>query len=86
MKGQLPSGCYDPVVVDDMMDVYGIFYSLTGDGYTYPEMEKYAKLIRRELLKVKGVKRVNIACARSEVINITLSKENWHATASSPPN
>lgn len=75
VKGLLPSGCYDPVVVDDMMDVYGIFYSLTGDGYTYPEMEKYAKLIRRELLKVKGVKRVNIACARSEVINITLSKE-----------
>lgn len=75
VKGQLPSGCYDPVVVDDMMDVYGIFYSLTGDGYTYPEMEKYAKLIRRELLTVKGVKRVNIACARSEVINITLSKE-----------
>lgn len=75
VKGQLPSGCYDPVVVDDMMDVYGIFYSLTGDGYTYPEMVKYAKLIRRELLKVKGVKRVNIACARSEVINITLSKE-----------
>lgn len=75
VKGQLPNGCYDPVVVDDMMDVYGIFYSLTGDGYTYPEMEKYAKLIRRELLKVKGVKRVNIACARSEVINITLSKE-----------
>lgn len=75
VKGQLPSGCYDPVVEDDMMDVYGIFYSLTGDGYTYPEMEKYAKLIRRELLKVKGVKRVNIACARSEVINITLSKE-----------
>ena len=75
VKRQLPSGCYDPVVVDDMMDVYGIFYSLTGDGYTYPEMEKYAKLIRRELLKVKGVKRVNIACARSEVINITLSKE-----------
>lgn len=64
VKGQLPSGCYDPVVVDDMMDVYGIFYSLTGDGYTYPEMEKYAKLIRRELLKVKGVKRVNIACAQ----------------------
>lgn len=75
VKGQLPSGCYDPIVVDDMMDVYGIFYSLTGDGYTYTEMEKYAKLIRRELLKVKGVKRVNIACTRSEVINITLSKE-----------
>lgn len=30
---RLPQGCYDPVVIDDMMDVYGIFYGLTADGY-----------------------------------------------------
>ena len=54
MRAKLPQGCYDPVVVDDMMDVYGIFYALTGDGYTYPELDKYARLIRRELLGVKG--------------------------------
>ena len=41
-KSKLPSGCYDPVVVDDMLDVYGIFYAFKGDGYTYKEMEKYA--------------------------------------------
>ena len=40
---RLPQGCYDPVVIDDMMDVYGIFYALTGDGYDYDEMYKYAK-------------------------------------------
>lgn len=74
-KGKLPSGCYDPVVVDDMMDVYGIFYALTADGYSYPEMYKYAKLIRRELLGVKGVKRINIVGNRDEVINIILPKE-----------
>lgn len=75
ISGRLPNGCYAPIVIDDMMDVYGIFYALTGEGYTYPEMEKYAKLIRRELLKVKGVKRINIVGVRDEVINITLSKE-----------
>ena len=72
---RLPQGCYEPVVIDDMMDVYGIFYALTGDGYDYPEMYKYAKYIRRELLGVKGVKRVLIAGNRDEVINIILSKE-----------
>ncbi len=72
---RLPQGCYDPVVIDDMMDVYGIFYALTGDGYDYDEMYKYAKYIRRELLDVKGVKRINIAGNRDEVINIILSKE-----------
>lgn len=72
---RLPQGCYDPVVIDDMMDVYGIFYALTADGYDYPEMYRYAKFLRRELLDVKGVKRINIAGNRGEVINIILSKE-----------
>lgn len=72
---RLPQGCYSPVVIDDMMDVYGIFYALTADGYDYPEMYRYAKYLRRELLDVKGVKRINIIGNRDEVINIILSKE-----------
>lgn len=74
-KAKLPAGCYDPIVIDDMMDVYGIFYALTADGYEYPDMYKYAKLIRRELLGVKGVKRIIIAGNRDESINIILPKE-----------
>lgn len=74
-RSKLPQDCYDPIVIDDMMDVYGIFYAFTGEGYSYPELYKYAKLIRRELLAVKGVKRILIAGNRDEVINITLSRE-----------
>lgn len=72
---RLPQGCYDPIVIDDMVDVYGIFYALTSDGYDYPEMYEYAKFIRRELLDVSGVKRINISGNRDEVIDIILSKE-----------
>ena len=75
LKMRLPQGCYDPVVVDDMMDVYGIFYAFTGDGYSYPELYRYARMLRRELMNVKGVKRVNIVGNRDEVINIVLSKD-----------
>lgn len=74
-RSKLPQNCYDPIVIDDMMDVYGIFYAFTGEGYSYPELYKYAKLIRRELLGVKGVKRILITGNRDEVIQITLSKE-----------
>lgn len=74
-RSKLPQECYDPIVIDDMMDVYGIFYAFTGEGYSYPELYKYAKLIRRELLGVKGVKRILITGNRDEVIQITLSKE-----------
>ena len=75
MTASLPQGCYTPVVIDDMMDVYGIFYAFTGDGYSYTEMYKYAKMIRRELLAVKGVKRANIVGNRNEVVNITIPRE-----------
>lgn len=74
-RSKLPQDCYDPIVIDNMMDVYGIFYAFTGEGYSYPELYKYAKLIRRELLGVKGVKRILITGNRDEVIQITLSKE-----------
>jgi multidrug efflux pump subunit AcrB len=75
VTSKLPQGCYSPIVVDDMMDVYGVFIGLTADGYDYPEMYKYAKYIRRELLDVKGIKRINLVGNRDEVINIILCKD-----------
>lgn len=75
IASRLPAGCYSPIVLDDMMDVYGIFYALTAEGYDYPEMYKYAKYLCRELLNVKGVKRINISGNRDEAINIILPKE-----------
>lgn len=75
VKIYLPQDCGAPIVIDDMMDVYGIFYSLSGDGYNYHELNKYAELIKRELLAVKGIKRINLVGNRNEVININLSKE-----------
>lgn len=84
VQSKLPSGCYPPIVVDDMLDVYGLFYSFMGDGYSYAELEKYAKLVRRELLTVKGVKRINIIGTRPEVINITIDKEKLARTGILP--
>ncbi len=71
----LPQGAMEPIVVDDMMDVYGLLYAFTGDGYSIKELEKYAKLLRRELVTIEGVKRVNIGGTRSEVIDIELTPE-----------
>ena len=75
IKGRLPAGTYDPIVMDDLMDVYGIFYALTGEGYSYPELERYAKYIRRELSDVRGVKRISISGVRDETVDIVISKE-----------
>ncbi len=84
VQSKLPSGCYAPIVIDDMLDVYGLFYSFTGEGYSYAELEKYAKLVRRELLTVDGVKRINIVGSRPEVINIVIAKEKLARTGIIP--
>ncbi|MDE5969623.1 MAG: efflux RND transporter permease subunit, partial [Muribaculaceae bacterium] len=75
IQGSLPQGCMTPIVIDDMMDVYGIFYALRGDGYTTAELEKYAKKLRQDILTVKGVKRVNIGGVQREVIDITFTPD-----------
>ena len=41
-KLTLPAGAMDLIVVDDMMDTYGIFYALKFDGYSYSEADRYA--------------------------------------------
>ena len=71
----LPPGVMSPIVIDDMMDVYGIFYALSGPDYEYGELEEYAKTLKREILPIKGVKRVNIGGMQREVIDITFTPE-----------
>ena len=71
----LPPGVMSPIVIDDMMDVYGIFYALSGKDYTIEELETFAKTLKHEIMTVKGVKRVNIGGASREVIDIAFSPE-----------
>ncbi len=72
---RLPSGAITPIVMDDVSDVYGMFYALTAQGYGYDELEKYAKFLKRELLEVEGVRRIELFGNWEECIDIILPKE-----------
>lgn len=84
LQHTLPPGCVASLVLDDQMDIFGIFYSLQGDGYSPAELYDYAKLIRRELLGVKGIKRVSIYGDREETVNIILDKSKISANGLLP--
>lgn len=84
LQQSLPPGCVASLVLDDQMDIFGIFYSLQGNGYTPAELYDYAKLIRRELLGVKGIKRVSIYGDREETVNIVLDKSKIAANGLLP--
>jgi len=49
-KQSLPPGAGDPAVYDDFGDVYGLYFFLTGDGYTPADLRRYAKDLQSELL------------------------------------
>jgi len=73
VQGKLPAGVGPSVINDDFGDVLGVFYGLTGNGYSYRELEDQAKLIKNELLKVKDVAKVEIYGVRTPTIDIWVS-------------
>ena len=86
IKPALPQGASEPMVVDDFGDVYGIFLALSGDGYSGEELQDYARYMKRELLLVDGVKRINLFGEQETCINIELSQEKMAYLGIHPAN
>ena len=72
---QLPPGASEPFVNDDFGDVYGLYYLLTGDGFTQQELYEYAKDLRTDLLQGDGVAKVALAGVQQEVIYVEIARE-----------
>ncbi|HVJ58909.1 MAG TPA: efflux RND transporter permease subunit [Terrimicrobiaceae bacterium] len=72
---QLPPGAGPSLVLDDFGDVFGIFYALTGPDFSDAELYETAKLLRRELLLVPDVKKIEIFGHQQEIIYIELARD-----------
>jgi multidrug efflux pump subunit AcrB len=80
----LPPGAGPSLVNDDFGDVYGLFYAITGEGYSYKEIYEYAKLLQRELLKAKDVKRIEMYGVQKETIFVEMRREKMAQLGISP--
>lgn len=63
------------MVIDDFGDVFGIFLAITGDGYTMPEVRRYVEFLRRELLKIPGIKSIALFGEQQEVVFLEISRQ-----------
>jgi multidrug efflux pump subunit AcrB len=72
---ELPPGAGPSLVNDDFGDVYGIFFTLYGDGYSYAELYETAKLLRRELLLVQDVAKIDFFGLQPEVVYVELDRD-----------
>ncbi len=72
-ESSLPPGVEAPVIIDDFGDVYGMFYAITGDGFSYEELNDYAQYLKRELLTAEHVGKISLFGNRTECIDIIMS-------------
>ena len=91
-RADLPPGAGTPVVGDDFGDVYGFLMAVTGDGFSYAELESYVDLLKKELSLIDGVARVEpwgvqkrciyIDVAQTQLSQLGMSMEDIQRTLS----
>ena len=72
--GSLPSGVMGPYINDRFDDVYGSIYAVTGDGFSYEEKRKYAENIRRRLIGVEDVQKVELLGVQKQEIYVEMDQ------------
>lgn len=72
LRADLPSGARDPTINDDFGDVYGLFYAVETQGRSPAEQREIARSLRRGLLPVEGVARVEIQGLIDEEITVEI--------------
>jgi len=71
----LPSGLLGPYFDDEFGDTFITLHAISGDGYGYPELKKYAIQARDMLLATPGVEKVSILGDQAEKIYIDVSSK-----------
>ena len=72
IEGELPSGAQSPIINDDFGDVYGMFYAVTADGLSPTGQRELATKLRRGLVTVDGVAKVEVQGLAEEEIIISV--------------
>jgi multidrug efflux pump subunit AcrB len=74
VESQLPPGAGRPDVSDDFGDVFGFQIALTAEGFSYAELEAYAKNVKKELSLVEGVARVDLWGVQDKAVYLDVAQ------------
>ena len=75
IRATLPVGVQGPFFNDDFGDVYGVIYAIESDGFNYAEVKTFADDLRRQLLRVPDVSKVELFGAQDEKVFIEISQK-----------
>ncbi|MBQ4404884.1 MAG: efflux RND transporter permease subunit [Selenomonadaceae bacterium] len=84
IKDELPEGVMGPFFNDTYDEVFGSIYALTGDGFSYEELRKNAEEIRRLMLGIDDVKKIELVGEQSEIVYVEIEQSKLSELGISP--
>src|SRR5262249_17041717 len=84
IKSELPEGVVGPFFNDEFGDVTGLLYAVKGDGISQWELSDIAEDIKRRLLKVPMVKKVDLYGKQAKKVYVEFSHERLAALGITP--
>ncbi|MDX2219962.1 MAG: efflux RND transporter permease subunit [Burkholderiales bacterium] len=73
IRHTLPQGTLGPFFNDEFGDTFGNIFALSGEGFSYADLKTYADRLRREILRIPDVAKVEIIGEQEEKIFIEVS-------------
>ena len=71
----LPPRVGTPYIDDDFGDVYGIMLAIYGDEYTYEELKDYVDFLKKEIILIPGVGKVDTFGEQQRALIVEINKE-----------
>ncbi|MHC4982215.1 MAG: efflux RND transporter permease subunit [Planctomycetota bacterium] len=74
-QSQLPPRAGPSIVRDDYGDVFGVFFAVTGKGYSNEEIRRFVDTLKRELLLVRDVAKIEPFGVQDEVVYVRMASQ-----------
>ena len=84
VKGDLPNGVLGPFYNDRFDDVFGSIYAVTGEDYSYEELRAIAEDVRRRILTVPSVQKVELIGVQRERVYVEISRDRLASLGIAP--
>ncbi|HSW26201.1 MAG TPA: efflux RND transporter permease subunit [Burkholderiaceae bacterium] len=84
LRLELPDGVIGPIVNDEYGDVYGLMYAVQGDGINHADLSDAAEDVKRRMLKVPMVKKVDVIGKQAQRIYVEFSHERLASLGITP--
>ena len=75
IRNTLPQGIVGPGFNDEFGDTYGIVYGFTADGFTHRQLRDYVVEVRKQLLQLPDISKIDLLGAQDERVYVEFSTE-----------